>query len=366
MNRQREFGLTLLTLISARFLWTAFLVLLLAGCGATLTDVRGKFADSRPCCKSYREISYSQLDVESTRVVSIGPNDQVFQFETGKSPLLAFELPLVKEPLRLTVESYMQSSLQSPMTDNQYFFAPNLVLLDAEYRVLRVQEPRNRHVRYVPVTEFFGTGGLGWKIVWGTDIEADEGVRFAIIRTTERLLAEDTKMPLVRTGATGPVAYPNAPTGRMRIGLKRVLPLLESIMVERKPAYIVIAGIPPGKTGGITSTLKAEQRTQMSFQQWPAFRSGARGLIDTVVLRNDYPEVALHTGLLELLEAYPGAPFGITWNGGIAITALDYSWAEQQLDLFRSDPARYERERPKEPNKDRLHPLNHLGPLLDW
>ncbi len=362
MNSQREFGLTL---ISARFLWTASIVLLLAGCGATLTDVRGKFADSRPCCRSYREISYSQLDVESTRVVSIGPNDQVFQFETGKSPFAAFELPLVKEPLRLTVESYMQASLQSPTTGDQYFFAPNVVFLDAEYQVLRIREPRARRVQYVPVTEFFGTGGLGWKIVWGTDIEEREGVRFVIVRTTESLLSADTKIPAPRT-SVGEHGIPHAPVGRVRVGLKRVLPLLESIMVERKPAYIVIAGIPPGKTSEISNTLTAEQRTHLSFQQWPAFRSAARGLIDAVVLRNDYPDMEIHTGLLELLEAYPGAPFGITWNGGIAITALDYAWAEQQLELFRSDPARYERDRPKERNKDRLHPLNHLGPLLDW
>lgn len=366
MNMQRSLCLTLAV---QRFLWTASIAILLTGCGVTLSgvtlsDVRGKLAESIPCCNGYREIQYTQIDVESPLLVSISSKHQVFIFESGKSPFLAFELPLVKEPLRLTVESYMQASLQSPTTGDQYFFAPNVILLDAEYKILRSQEPRTRRVVYVPVTEFFGTGGLGWKIVLSTDIEAEERVRFVIIRTTERLLSDETKIPAPRT-ASGERGIPHAPTGRVRVGLKPVSQLLESVLIERKPAYTTIMGIPAGKTKAITDTLPSIERANVAVNAWPEFRPDTRKILGGVILHNDYPDVALYAGLIEFLESYPGAVIGITWNGGIATTARDFAWAEQQLELFRSDPARYDRERQKDRSKDRLHPLNHFEPLLD-
>lgn len=346
-------------------LCSAAIVLALAGCGARLSDVRGQFAEAGPCCAAYGDLPYEPLDVESVQTVSVGPAERVFQFETGKSPFVAFRIPSSAEPLRLTVESYLQSSLQSPTTGDQYFFAPNVVLLDGEYKVLRTREPRHRRVRYVPVTEFLGTGGLGWKIVLGIDIEPDEGVRHVVVRTTAQLLGEATSIPAPRASA-GVADIPHAPIGRLRVGLSRVASMLESLMLERKPAYALVAGIPPGKSGEITRILTAEQRASSSIHRWPAYRRELRALLDDVILRNDYPDVPLHTGLLELLESYPGTPFGITWNGGIAVTAGDFSRAEQLLERFRADPARYDRERPREREKDRLHPLNHLEPLLDW
>jgi hypothetical protein len=96
------------------------------------------------------------------------------------------------------------------------------------------------------------------------------------------------------------------------------------------------------------------------------FREESTTRLSGLVLKNDYPDIDLRAALLELLIRFPGKPIGITWNGGIAITANDYREAETRLSRFREDPARHERERPTDPAGDRLHPLNHLGPLLGW
>ena len=80
--------------------------------------------------------------------------------------------------------------------------------------------------------------------------------------------------------------------------------------------------------------------------------------------RNDYPGIELTQGVLDLLQAYPSTPIGVTWNGGLAFTYNDYQHAKRMLEKFQQDPAAYEAERPKDRQRDPVHPLNHLDALL--
>lgn len=338
----------------------------LAGCAPPLTELRARAAEAPSCCAGLGELGYAPLQPGSSHVVGISPAGPVFDFESGKSPFAAFELSRSAEPLRLTVESYMQSTLQSPTTGDQYFFAPRLTLLDAAHRPLRAVESYTRRVRYVPVTEFAATGGVGWKIVLRTALDPTDGARYAVIHTTDALLKLGTAVP-APLAAAGTALIQHAPVGRLRVGLEQVAMLLESVLLlEHQPAYAVFTGVPRGKTQALLEALPAEKRAGVRTYAWPAFRNEAQALLDSVVVRNEYPEVGLRQGLLELLAEHPGGTFAITWNGGIAITARDHAQAEGRLKAYRADPARYERERPRDRRSDALHPLNHLEPLLGW
>lgn len=114
------------------------------------------------------------------------------------------------------------------------------------------------------------------------------------------------------------------------VGVPKALPTkefeaLEKSLVQRKGAYIVT---------------------------WQDFKLDPAKHIHAHIRRNDYPHVDIVDGLTQLLERYDGNPFGLTWNGGIAVTQNDYAHAARTyrglLDRA-SDP---------------VHPKNHLEPLL--
>lgn len=190
---------------------------LLASCGATLVEKGAELRDARPCCADLGGMYYAALKAGETRLVSIGAGDPAYQFDTGKSYFAAFALPASREPLRLAVESYMQSTLQSPTTGDQYFFAPRILLLDAAHRPLRAVEPDLRRVQYVPVTEFASTGGVGWKLALHADIGPGDAVRYAIVHTTDSLLTQSTSVSSPYSAAQRDL--PHSPTGRLRVTL---------------------------------------------------------------------------------------------------------------------------------------------------
>ena len=65
-----------------------------------------------------------------------------------------------------------------------------------------------------------------------------------------------------------------------------------------------------------------------------------------------------------MLQSYPLTEIGLTWNSGIAITRMDYIYAEEYYEKFQSDPDKYERE--KIPYDMCHHPMEHFGGLLGW
>lgn len=192
---------------------------LLAGCGATLVEKSEQLRDAQPCCADLGGIRFADLQIGDVQLHSISAGDPVFHFDTGKSYFAAFRLPARGEAVRLSVESYMQSTLQSPTAGDQYIFAPRILLLDAAYRPLRAVEPDLRRVAYVPVTEFAATGGLGWKLMVHVDIGPGDAARHAIVHTTDGLLAQTTTVSSPYSAAQRDL--PHSPTGRLRVTLTR-------------------------------------------------------------------------------------------------------------------------------------------------
>lgn len=221
-------------------------------------------------------------------------------------------------------------------------------------------------MRYVPLTEFAVTGGVGWKRLMHADFDPGDGARYVVIHTTDSLLSQATSVPAPQT-REGKAPVPHSPTGLLRVQLTPVVQLLDGVMmVEREPAFAAFAGIPRGKASELSAAIPADKRAQVVIFPWPEFLAKASRLLDEIAIRNEYPELALREGLLAVLAENPGAPIGVTWNGGIAVTANDYAHARRSYDTFRLDPARYERERPQDRRRDPVHPLNHFEPLLGW
>jgi hypothetical protein len=95
---------------------------------------------------------------------------------------------------------------------------------------------------------------------------------------------------------------------------------------------------------------------------WEEFKSDPAKHVRPRILRNDYAEIDVINGLVSLIERYDRAPFGLTWNGGLALTGNDYQYTARSHKSFSNDPNSFSREADR--RKDPVHPQNHLEPLL--
>lgn len=94
---------------------------------------------------------------------------------------------------------------------------------------------------------------------------------------------------------------------------------------------------------------------------WQEFSRDPPRHVRQFIRRNDYPEVDVVGGLARLLERYDGSPFGLTWNGGLALTQNDYRHAARTYAAHIQDPSSFQR---LDRKADPVHPANHLDPLL--
>jgi hypothetical protein len=97
----------------------------------------------------------------------------------------------------------------------------------------------------------------------------------------------------------------------------------------------------------------------VSFEQ---FAQNQTKIIDSRIIRNDYQGDRTAEGIVALVKKYPGTPFGVTWNGGMAYTRNDYQAARNSFELFNKS-GNFTK---PEPEKDPAAPMNHLKPMLGW
>ncbi|MFB0934363.1 MAG: hypothetical protein QMB52_01205 [Propionivibrio sp.] len=124
-------------------------------------------------------------------------------------------------------------------------------------------------------------------------------------------------------------------------------------------AYTVYAGLPLDQAEAAKSKLEGKPVDMVPFDQ---FAENRTEIIRNRVVRNDYPEDRTEEGIVALIKKYPGTPFGVTWNGGIAFTRDDYQAAKKTFDSFNALGSFTK----PEPEKDPVAPMNHLKPLLGW
>ena len=138
-----------------------------------------------------------------------------------------------------------------------------------------------------------------------------------------------------------------------------------SVIVDRgEAAYTVFTRVPEGASKADLEGVKTwlAKQTDAEVIGWAIFQVRANDSIGTRIRKNDYPECDVSRGVTELLRRYPGSPFGVTWNGGIAFTFNDYRHAKKLYASWQADPS--SKTRPTDPRDDPIHPDEHLGPLL--
>lgn len=136
------------------------------------------------------------------------------------------------------------------------------------------------------------------------------------------------------------------------------------VLVDQSdPSYTVYLGLPGERTDDVRAKITNQPAKLVTFTEFSDRRAE---LISAQVVLNEYPNSRTVDGIVELVKKYPGTPFGITWNGGIAFTRTDYTFAKRQFSVYSKDQDDYRRTRKTDFAADPVYPPNHLGPLLGW
>jgi len=131
---------------------------------------------------------------------------------------------------------------------------------------------------------------------------------------------------------------------------------------QHEPAFIIFTGIPKNldekKLEEIK--LKVSSREKLTLLTWQQFLERVDEYARLVILKNDYPNIRIVDGLVCLVASKKGtgAPWGLTWNGGIALTRNDYKHARQTYESYKANPASYKPIR--DPRADPVNPGGHL------
>lgn len=134
------------------------------------------------------------------------------------------------------------------------------------------------------------------------------------------------------------------------------------VVSQNEPAFIVFTGIPKDIDNGQFEKIKQQvsSRETLTMLTWEQFLESVNAYAKSVILRNDYPNVRVVDGIVCLVGSKrgTGAPWGLTWNGGIALTFNDYQHARRTYESYKANPAAYKPIR--DPRKDPVNPGGHL------
>ena len=137
----------------------------------------------------------------------------------------------------------------------------------------------------------------------------------------------------------------------------------EFVVIDRsEPAFIVFTGIPKTLDEKKIEEIKMKVsgKETLTMLSWPEFLVRVDEYARSVMLRNDYPNIRVVDGIVCLVASQQGtgAPWGLTWNGCIALTFNDYQHARRSYQSYKKNPADYEALR--DPRADPVHPGGHL------
>lgn len=138
------------------------------------------------CCPTLAELRYRPLAPDRPGLFDIDANSQGIPLDTGRSPVVAVELPAFVRPYTVAIRSYAVGGA----IQRSHVFYPAVQLLDRDHRVLARLEPDDLPV----VTCSFADAarenrwGLAVRLEWSIRIEAPD-TRYLVIHTTARAVA---------------------------------------------------------------------------------------------------------------------------------------------------------------------------------
>ncbi len=103
---------------------------------------------------------------------------------------------------------------------------------------------------------------------------------------------------------------------------------------QAQPAWTLLYGVLPQDAG--TPCARADMQ-RVKRRDFPALQRRLQAWL----VHEDQPDTRVTARVIDLARQQPGMPVGLTWDGGMAITANDYSAAERRLAAYRANPARY-------------------------
>lgn len=134
------------------------------------------------------------------------------------------------------------------------------------------------------------------------------------------------------------------------------------VVDQSEPAFVVFTGIPKTIDKAQFERIKAQVagRETLTMLTWEQFVSSVNGYAQSVMLRDDYPDVNVVDGIVCLVasENGTGAPWGLSWNGGIALTFMDYQHVRRTYESYKADPDSYKPVR--DARSDPVNPAGHL------
>lgn len=138
---------------------------------------------------------------------------------------------------------------------------------------------------------------------------------------------------------------------------------VEFVVVDQgETAFTVFTGIPKNIDKDKIEKIKQKvsSRETLIILTWEQFLESVNEYARSVILRNDYPTIKIVDGLVCLVASKQGtgAPWGLTWNGGIALTFNDYQHARRTYKSYKANPTSYKPIR--DPRRDPVNPGGHL------
>jgi len=106
-------------------------------------------------------------------------------------------------------------------------------------------------------------------------------------------------------------------------------PGVKYVVIDSKEAAVVVfTPAPLSASETLLKRVVAEAATPgtVRYVTWADFPASIRGEAEKVIVRNDFPDADIPRGLACVMAKAPGQ-WGITWNGGIALTRNDYEFA---------------------------------------
>ena len=111
---------------------------------------------------------------------------------------------------------------------------------------------------------------------------------------------------------------------------------------------------------------EASNNEKVQVVKWENFNQNIDKFVKSQIIKDEYLESRAVEGIEELLFRYQALPFGLTWNGGIAFTRMDYNHAINTYQKYKANSNESNIFKTQDPREDPVNPQNHLGPLLCW
>ena len=124
--------------------------------------------------------------------------------------------------------------------------------------------------------------------------------------------------------------------------------------------FIVVTGIPTETDHAQLKKYraKASKLDKVTILSWQQFLDNIQNYFRETLLKDDYPNNKTVDGLICLVSKLPTTQWGLTWNGGIALTRMDYNHVRKTYQAYKSNPAKY---KPiSNPKSDPVNPKGHL------